>query len=71
MKEQDKRKLIFTWIYLHVMCGMEGIFIWNYKSKFYVEKKLALNERTVHQSKKCIVKRNLSFNSLSSVLTMA
>lgn len=53
------------------MCGMAGIFIWNYKSKFSVDKTLALNETSVHQSKKHIVKRTLSFNSLSSVLTLA
>lgn len=61
MKEQDKRKLIFAWNYLYVMCGMEGIFIWNYKSKCSVEKTLASNERTVHQSKKKYCQKKLKF----------
>lgn len=41
MKEQDKPEVIFHLEYLHVICGIEGVCIWNVRSKLAVDKPLA------------------------------
>lgn len=58
--QREQGNAAFGWEYLHVTYGMEGICIWNCRSKFSMEKPptLDLSRRIMHESKKCVVKRN-------------